>query len=322
MRIAVLIMSGNEEPSLRNVESLKETMVKNSISGNLTNTYDFFVYSYKEGNKPIDTVLDCVKDKRYSNCYDIYISGVESVYHTYEKTYTTYEYLLDNEDKYGKYDWFVRINISCYINLKLLDIVAKDMKPDIIYTNALNSYIDYSFEYCNYFYPRGDFYMVSHKTLKEIMRTGKGLMYCDQSLKNRPALPHVDDTLFGYAFILAAGKDFYKRLQMVYYNFLPMVSDNRDVLKANILKNFDKRSIASRVKSVPNGYVSGYSWDDNAYRVYDPKKIKILDEIVSDIKYESVTLDDILVSPLQERPTIYVSASNATPSQIISFIER
>lgn len=320
MRIAVLIMSGNQEPSLRNVETLKETMVKNSVNRNLVNTYDFFTYSYKDSNEPVDTVLDCTKDERYSNCYDIHISGVESVYHTYEKTYTTYEYLLNNEDKYGRYDWFVRINISCYVNLKLLDLVIKDMKKDTIYANALNSYVDQTFEYCNYFYPRGDFYIVSHETLEEIMPAGKDLMYCDQRLKNRPAVPHVDDTLFGYAFILVAGKKFYKRFQMICYNFMPMVSDNPEMLRTMVAGNFNKKAVASRLKSVPDGQVSGYSWDDNKYRLCDPEKMKILDDIVTDIKYESVTLNDILVSPLQERPTVYISASSVTPSQMVSII--
>lgn len=320
MRIAVLIMSGNQEPSLRNVETLKETMVKNSVNRDLKNSYDFFIYSYKDSSEPVDTVLDCTKDERYSNCYDIHISGVESVYHTYEKTYTTYEYLLNNEDKYGKYDWFVRINISCYVNLKLLDLVIKDMKKDTIYANALNSYIDQAFEYCNYFYPRGDFYIVSHETLEEIMPAGKDLMYCDQRLKNRPAVPHVDDTLFGYAFILAVGNKFYKRLQMICYNFMPMVSDNPETLHTIVTGNFNKKAIASRLKSVPDGQVSGYSWDDNKYRLCDPEKMKILDDIVTDIKYESVTLNDILVSPLQERPTVYISASSVTPSQMVSII--
>lgn len=320
MRIAVLIMSGNQEPSLRNVETLKETMVKNSVNRDLKNSYDFFTYSYKDSNEPVDTVLDCTKDERYSNCYDIHISGVESVYHTYEKTYTTYEYLLNNENKYGKYDWFIRINISCYVNLKLLDLVIKDMKKDIIYANALNSYVDQAFEYCNYFYPRGDFYVVSHETLEEIMPAGKDLMYCDQKLKNRPAVPHVDDTLFGYAFILAVGNKFYKRLQMICYNFMPMVSDNPETLRTMVTGNFNKKAIASRLKSVPDGQVSGYSWDDNKYRLCDPEKMKILDDIVTDIKYESVTLNDILVSPLQERPTVYISASSVTPSQMVSII--
>ncbi len=320
MKVAVLIMSGDKEPSLRNVETLKETMAKNSVKWNLTNTYDFFAYSYKESEEPEDTILDCTKDERYPNCYDIHLSGVETVYRTYEKTYSTYRYLLDNEDKYGKYDWFVRINISCYANLKLLDIVLKDMKKDTIYTNALNSYIDYNFRFHNYFYPRGDFYIVSHSTLDEIMEVGKNLMYCDTWLKNRPDVPHVDDTLFGYAFILKVGDNFHKRLQMLQYNFLPMTSENDKELKNQVIGNFSKKAIASRVKSTPPGEVSGYSWDDNSYRLCDPKKMKIVDELVSDIKYENVTLNDILVSPLEERPTIYINAVNVTPSQLVNII--
>ena len=64
MRIAVLIMSGDQEPSLRNVEALKETMVKKSVNNNLVNTYDFFTYSYKNSDKPIDTILDLYKHKK------------------------------------------------------------------------------------------------------------------------------------------------------------------------------------------------------------------------------------------------------------------
>ena len=49
--------------------------------------------------------------------------------------------------------------------------------------------------------------------------------------------------------------------------------------------------------------------------------MKILDDIIAGIKYESVTLDDILVPPLQEKQTTYISASSVTPSQLVSIID-
>lgn len=317
MRIAILIMSTEMQPSLRNVEALKNTIIKQTNEQQFQNEYDFFIYSYVNG-EDTDTVKNCTQDSVYKNCYNIHINGIESVYHTYEKTYVTYKYLLDNESIYGKYDKFIRINISCYLNMRLLDSVIADMKEDIIYTNAINSYINMESVCPNKLYPRGDFYIVSHSELKGIIKAGKSLMYCDQSLKERNGITHVDDTLFGYAFILYRGAtEYHKHLQMIKYNFLPFTIDQKEAIDANL----NTLSISSRVKTTPPGVVSGYSWDDNEWRMHDMKKIEYIHKMLKDKKYENISLESILISPLQERVTVFVNAVNMTPSQIIALTQ-
>ena len=317
MRLAILIMSTEVEPSLRNVEAMKRTMVKQTNEETFKHEYDFFTYTcIDEPDKEYDTVLSCEKDEAYKNYYNIRINEKESVYRTFEKTYVTYKYLLDNEEKYGRYDRFVRINISCYVNMRLLDAVIDQMKDDIIYTNAMNTFVNVLGPCLNKFYPRGDFYIVSHDILVGMMQVGEKFMHCDESLSStgRIEIPHVDDTLFGYAFIQYAGFEYYKHLQMIKYNFLPSTGDQTDFIKGHI----DKYAISSRVKTTPPGQVSGYSWDDNDWRRHDPIKMEIVHEYVKDINYENITLEDIVISPLQERETIFVQASNLKPYQIIS----
>lgn len=317
MRLAILIMSTEVEPSLRNVEAMKKTMVKQTNEESFDNEYDFFTYTCVDNpNKDYDTVLSCEKDEAYKNYYSIRINEQESVYRTFEKTYVTYRYLLDNEEKYGKYDKFIRINISCYVNIRLLDKLVSQMKDDVIYTNALNTYVNLLSPCINKLYPRGDFYIIPHDILTQVMKIGKVFMHCDSSLSStgRPDIPHVDDTLFGYAFILYAGETYYKNLQMIKYNFLPFTSENVDLINSYV----DKYAISTRVKTTPPGHVSGYSWDDNDWRRHDPAKIEIVHNNVKDIEYKDVTLEDVLVSPLQERDTIFIQPSNLKPYQIIA----
>lgn len=315
MRIAILIMSTEKEPSTRNIEAMKETMVKQTNENQFRHSYDFFEYTYAEESACTDEVISCGNGE-YKNYYNMRIGGKESVYHTFEKTYVAYKYLLDNENTYGKYDRFVRINISCYLNMRLLDRLIDQTKEDCIYANALNTFVNIEGPCCNELYARGDFYIISRNTLKEVIKSGKQFMHCDTALEStrRINITHVDDTLFGYMFILYAGSRYFEKLQMIKYNFLPMTSDNADYVKAHT----DKLAISTRVKTTPPNMLSGYSWDDNNWRLHDPMKMKIVHEFLKNENYENVKLEDVLVSPLQERETLFVQRLSMRPSQIIS----
>ena len=314
MRAAILIMSADKEPSLRNVEAIKRTIIKQVSEGNFKHHYDFFIYNYS------DTTLgyiQCIKDETYTNCYNIKLDGKESIFRTYEKTYLTYEYLLDNEKKFGRYDTFIRINISCFVNMRLLDAVLDKFEPDTIYTNVLNTYVNFEGPYYNELYARGDFYIVPHDTLIGILKNGKDLLYCDQAMdvKSRIEIPHVDDALFGYAFIRYKGKDqYYNKLKMLKYNFLPIPHTELTYIHAN----FNKMAISTRVKTTPPNTCSGYSWDDNELRKSEPYKIEIAYSMVNQEEYANINLEDILVSPLQERKTPFIQVLSLTPSQIIA----
>lgn len=319
MNVAILILSTKAEPSARNTAAIKNTMVKQTNEETFKHHYDFFEYYYdKEIQDSEDCVLGCEQDKQYPNYYYIRISGQESVFHTFEKTYAAYDYLLKNEDKYKKYDVFIRINISCYLNMKLLDAVLNLMDKDTVYSNALNTVENYGTPYFNKLYARGDFYIMFRNNLLGTMREAKQFLYCDRDLSfARPNLVHLDDVLFGCAFILYAGiNEYFKHLQMIKYNFLPMTSASSqiDMLRAGI----NKFAIASRIKTVPSGMPSGYSWDDNEWRKHDPLKIEFVHNTLHENDYSKIVLDDILVSPLEERPTNYFNVLHMQPHEIIS----
>lgn len=318
MNVAILIMSTKAEPSTRNVAAMKNTMVKQTNEEVFKHHYDFFEYYYeKEIPDSENCVLGCDQDKQYPNYHYISISGVESVYHTFEKTYTAFDYLLNNEDKHKKYDVFIRINISCYLNMRLLDAALNLLNKDTVYSNALNIEDGFGTPYFNKLYSRGDFYIMFHDNLVGTMQAAKQFLYCDRNLSNRLNVIHVDDTLFGCAFIAYKGPtEYFKHLQMLKYNFLPMTCtpSNKDLLRASI----NKFAISSRVKTVPSGMPSGYSWDDNEWRKHDPLKIEFVHNNVQENDYSKTVLDDIVVSPLEEKPTAYFNVLHMQPHEIIS----
>ena len=105
MNIAILIMSTKTEPSVRNVIAMKDTMIKQTNEESFKHHYDFFEYFYDEDIEgKDDCILGCDQDEQYPNYYHIRISGKESVYHTFEKTYAAFDYLLNREHEYKKYD--------------------------------------------------------------------------------------------------------------------------------------------------------------------------------------------------------------------------
>lgn len=320
MKVAIMIMSTEKQPSVRNIEAMKETMVWQTNDERFKHDYTFFEYTYVDSDKPEDTVADFFADKAYPNYFYIKISGKESVYHTFEKTYVAFDFLLNDPKVSDKFDMFVRINISCYLNMRLLDAVIGQMNPHTVYANALNTLVNIEGPFPNALYARGDFYIISRHILEGVMQHAAPLMHCDQDLgSNRLAVTHVDDTLFGYAFVKFFGKnEYHKHLQMIKYNFLPMTSDERDY---EFLKSeFGFNAISTRVKTTPPGMVSGYSWDDNEWRKHDSEKMKIVHRLLaeSDYDYSKTTMDDILVSPLEERDALFVQAVNLKPHQIIA----
>ncbi len=320
MNIAILIMSTNKEPCVRNISAMKNTIVKQTNEETFKHHYDFFEYYYdSEILKKDDIVLnkDCERDNQYPNYYYIRISGKESVYHTFEKTYTAYDYLLNNVDKYKKYDVFIRINISCYLNMKLLDAVLELMNKNIIYTNALNTLTCFGTQYFNKLYARGDFYIMFRDNLVETLKIAKQFLYCDQDISsNRLNIVHVDDVLFGCAFISYKGEEYYKYLQMIKYNFIPITYEpaNMNFLRASI----NKYAISSRIKTTPPGLCSGYSWDDNEWRTHDPIKIEFVHNIVKQNDYSNINLENIFVSPLEEKHTEYFNVVSLKPHEIIN----
>jgi len=306
MKIAVLLMGVNAQPSLRNIEAFKDTVIKYCNSKERKNEYHFYVYW---SDKTIEgDVISQYSD--IENVTNIIVNEDEGIYRTYEKTYRTFKFIEDVE-----YDLYARINISMYLNIDLLDSVAEKLKKDVVYCNAINSHINGTSEYLNDLYPRGDLMIFGRETFKGIIDNGAGFMYSDTNFMKRDGIDHVDDCLIGAALVKYFGKDYYKHLEMLKYNFLPGMEIDT--------KSFDLLSIGNRVKTVPQGMNSGYSWDDNDYRLKDVEKFYKLYEIYNEVdkkykggRYKGMVLSDVVVDGRRARPTLFTVLQNCPVKEV------
>lgn len=300
MKVAVLIMSSLSEPSARNSETMKNTFIADTIemmnNHKFKNKYDFYFY---QADETLDE--DIKKYEVSSHVYNIDIKIHETIYRTYEKTYFAFETFKKSE-----YDWFIRINTSMFLNMYLIDNIIKKLDKKNIYCNAINTYTECSCpQLINQLYPRGDLYFLSDNYRNKIINYGKSLLYNDTADKNRLVVDHVDDVLVGIAFINALGKhEYYKYLKTIHYNFLC----------EETFTGINKYAIGSRVKTIPPGVTySGYSWDDNEYRLFDCTKMQTLSKLYKNNLskllnlYKNITELDILVPKENTRKTPYIT---------------
>ena len=166
-------MAADCEPSISNVETMKNTFIKYAQGNNLRNTYDFLIY---HGMPDIDDIADPAKctfveeDAGHDNgnVYRIIVPAGDYIYRTFEKTHCALEYI----GMLGlTYDLYVRINISSYINIHMLDRFADKFDENIVYCNAINAIVGDD-RYLNDLCPRGDFYIFSEKVRKGIVNEG------------------------------------------------------------------------------------------------------------------------------------------------------
>ena len=292
-------MAANAEPSTRNLDAIQNTLVRyyNENKEKFKNEYDF--YFYWGGIEGKDCKIE--KSTNFDNLTFLEINEEESVYRTYEKTIKAFDLVEKQKD----YDWYVRINISMFINLDLLDAVIGTFKPDCIYGNALNSIVNLNCAYCDDLYVRGDLMIFDKNVMQGITKHALKYMYSDMNMKIRDGIDHVDDCLLGCCFIDYKGAEYYKNLYMLSYTYLPDPVVRED-LKPN------KYHIGTRVKTVPPGETySGYSWEDNDYRKIDCDKMyKLMDYIEKNpSNYIGLKLKDVLVEKKASRPTLFISAS-------------
>ena len=239
--------------------------------------------------------------KEYSNLKYIEVKEEESIYRTFEKSIKAFDYVYRNND----YDWYVRMNISMWINIDLLDSVIFSFKPNSMYGNALNSYVNLNCAYCDDLYARGDLMIFDKDVMKGILGNAMKFLYSDWRMTVRDGVDHVDDCLIGCCFIDYAGPDYYKSLYMLSYTYLPSHEVGDDIKP-------QKYNIGTRVKTVPpNETYSGYSWEDNEWRKKDCEKMIKLTEYVENNPFEYIGLKmkDVLVDKKNSRPTLFISAS-------------
>ena len=301
MKIAIMVMAANAEPSTRNLEAIKNTLVRyqNEHKDKFKNEYDF--YFYWSGGDDMKKEVNVSTSKEYSNLKYIEVKEEESVYRTFEKSIKAFDYVYRNND----YDWYVRMNISMWINIDLLDSVIFSFKPNSMYGNALNSYVNLNCAYCDDLYARGDLMIFDKDVMKGILGNAMKFLYSDWRMTDRDGVDHVDDCLIGCCFIDYAGPDYYKSLYMLSYTYLPSHEVGDDIKP-------QKYNIGTRVKTVPpNETYSGYSWEDNEWRKKDCEKMIKLTEYVENNPFEYIGLKmkDVLVDKKNSRPTLFISAS-------------
>ena len=296
-----MVMAANAEPSTRNLEAIKNTLVRyqNEHKDKFKNEYDF--YFYWSGGDDMKKEVNVSASKEYSNLKYIEVKEEESVYRTFEKSIKAFDYVYRNND----YDWYVRMNISMWINIDLLDSVIFSFKPNSMYGNALNSYVNLNCAYCDDLYARGDLMIFDKDVMKGILGNAMKFLYSDWRMTDRDGVDHVDDCLIGCCFIDYAGPDYYKSLYMLSYTYLPNHEVGDDIKP-------QKYNIGTRVKTVPpNETYSGYSWEDNEWRKKDCEKMIKLTEYVENNPFEYIGLKmkDVLVDKKNSRPTLFISAS-------------
>ena len=275
MKIAIMVMAANAEPSTRNLEAIKNTLVRyqNEHKDKFKNEYDF--YFYWSGGDDMKKEVNVSTSKEYSNLKYIEVKEEESVYRTFEKSIKAFDYVYRN----NYYDWYVRMNISMWINIDLLDSVIFSFKPNSMYGNALNSYVNLNCAYCDDLYARGDLMIFDKDVMKGILGNAMKFLYSDWRMTVRDGVDHVDDCLIGCCFIDYAGPDYYKSLYMLSYTYLPNHEVGDDIKP-------QKYNIGTRVKTVPpNETYSGYSWEDNERRKKDCEKMNKLTENVKNNQF-------------------------------------
>lgn len=309
-----MVMAANSQPSTRNLDAIQNTIVRyyNENKEKFKHQYDFFFYWSTGDNNGEHKIT---KSKNFDNLFYIEIAEIESVYRTYEKTIAAF----DMVEKHDSYDWFVRMNISMFLNMDLLDAVIGTFKENSMYGNALNSIVNLNCAYCDDLYVRGDLMIFDKNVMEGISRNALRFMYSDLNMKVRDGVDHVDDCLIGCCFINYMGPEYYKHLYMLSYTYLP----NHDI--PNNLK-VNRYHIGTRVKTVPpTETYSGYSWDDNEYRKVDCDKMYKLMEYIENnpYKYTGMKMADVLVDKKQSRPTLFISASGQNIFEIFwKFLEQ
>lgn len=285
MRIAIEILATNTEPSVSNVSAMKSSFINLAkTSKSLKNSFDFFVYT--AGTEHSRTIED-------DSLIRLQFPYPETIYRTYEKGVSALKEI-------SGYDWYIRINISCFLNIPLLDYMIPLLDEDTVYCNAINSYINDE-NYYNDIYPRGDFMLFSEKTRQGILSVCDKYLFCDEALTNRINIPHVDDCLFGLCLIDYFGPTYYDHLQMLNYNYIPEPT-------GDISRPVSILCPSSRVKTNPPGVMySGYSWEDNDYRRYDGQKMIYLNNQVKGVQYHNIELSSLFSN---SRPTLFIRLSN------------
>lgn len=311
MKVLVMMMWADIQPSIRNLSAFEDSVVKPYLDKKDDYENEFFFCAYYSTKDDERSVWLNPEKGRFIDVYGV--NEDEGIFRTYEKTYKMFEYACENID----FDLLVRINISMWINLRVLDKVCSQFDKEKVYCNAINTHINGNSEYANDLYPRGDMFIMSRETLEGIVKVGRKYLYEDTNLMKRIGVDHIDDCLMGVCLIDLYGKDYFKHIVAMKYNFCP---DN-DV----DFERFNGFAIGTRLKTTPPNTYSGYSWNDNEYRLRDSFKFEQLGKWYSQrydaLKGVELGLKDLMVNQNESRPTIFIQGvSKRIDDEILTYL--
>ncbi len=289
MKIVIAILSANNIIAERNTEAQLNTFAKGIFEKQRNNEYRVYFYrAIKENETP-----GIYKKDANAPIYDVLTDTGDDIYATYEKTADAYNMILSDWD----FDIMIRCNISCYLNIGLLDVVLReDYDENLIVANSINTIITFG-KFTNNLYPRGDFYIIRKDLMARALKNsdrvyGKRAVYLD----------HIDDVLFGVNLIDALGDDYYENLKTCLYEYIPYEIPD----KLNLL------SLNWRLKTIPKGVrYSGYNWEDEETRRDDVEKFYNLHEHIKKIEYsDDIELSQLLYDDSQAKPVIFAYAKS------------
>ncbi len=308
-------MGANCQPAIRNCEAFREYIIQDYLDNKSSFKHEYSFINYY-GSKVDESKIVLAKYHNEGSedvlVADLLLPLYDDINQTYEKTVSAYKYITE----YYDFDWVVRINISLFINLYLLDKVVDKLDKKHIYCNSINSYINAN-DYTNHLYPRGDCYIISQENIKGALKYSDDyfINLRRNNAKDREKLikamtqeniEHVDDTLFGICLIKHLGSEYFKHYNLLNYLYRgDIVDEDKDLG----LDDRYKYCLTFRVKTVPPGETySGYSWYDNKYRTNDVVKFKKLSQEIKKYFYDEdhITLKDLIVSKKKGKHAIYV----------------
>lgn len=274
MKINIVILSANNEIAVRNTEAQRNTFIKHIFEQKRKN--DYKVFFYEGDNSEIEEV------KLSENVYDIKCASNDDIKHTFEKTCEAYDYII----KHYPSDLIVRANISCYINIDLLDNIAQEIYDNgYIIANRVNTILNAG-KFMNYLYPRGDFYIVRTDLVEKALQNMEGLFD-----ENNFEVDSVDDTKFGVCLWNADKEKYVNRLHCCKYKL--MVYEG--------IESFSKNTLSFRLKTInKNEHYTGYSWNDIEARKYDSEKMHKLYNLLNKYHfnseyYKNTKLEDVII---------------------------
>lgn len=294
MNINIIILSANNEIAIRNTQKQRETFVKHLYAHDRIHNYK--VFFYEGGYSQLE------EQELSKNVYNIKCTSKDDIVHTFDKTYEAYDYIIEHHPC----DMIVRANISCYINVDLLDNILQEIYDrEYIVANRVITVLNIG-DYTNFLCPRGDFYVIRTELIKNAL-THKDTLPKEENFAINP----VDDTKMGVLLNYGDNKKYVNSLHCCKYGFVPF--DNYSSVSSKVLN--------VRVKTLKNGAIySGYSWEDIEYRRHDTDKMDKLYNAYNGIwdSYykESVKLDDILVDDEKVEDIICVNAYLVNLKQI------